>query len=326
MEADEHMSLILVSGATGYIGRHLLNSLLADNLPVRALVHSEWKGEELEDRGVEVVHGDVLDPETLEGIADGVETVYHLVGGGSIGGADPFALNTKGTQNMLDACQGADLKSFVYVSSSTLYGRQPEMVDEDTEPSPRYNYPESKLAAEQVLLDAFETHAFPAKIARMAGVYGPESPMLGVDAVQSGQMKITGPGQNHISVIHIDDAIAALRALAERGRPGQIVCMGDNEPIQYLTFYQHLANLLDAPPIGFNSLRKVRTIMTVVNFLSKLTGRQTPFSPGYVELPTLDVRMDNTRMRQELQVELAYPTYVEGLAQVASLVLTEEEE
>ncbi len=320
------MGLVLLTGATGYLGSHLLDSLLADGAPVRALVYSEWKEEELAERGVEVVNGDVTDLASLEGIADGVKIVYHLVGGGSVGGPDPFLINVQGTRNMLATCRDAELDAFVYVSSSTVYGRQTELLDEDTPPSPTFDYPESKLEAEKVLLEAYQESGFPAKIARLAGIYGPDAPMLGTGAVLAGRMRVTGEGQNTISVIHVDDAVRALRALAQHGRPGQVLCLGDDEPVPYRSFYSQYASLLNAPPIRTRSLRKVRTILRVVGFLSRLTGRKTPFSAGYLELPTLNVRMKNTRMRQELGVNLDYPTYRDGLAQVADFVLAEEEE
>ena len=59
------MGLTLVTGGTGYLGQRLIDSLLADGALLRALVYSDWKGEELEEKGVEVVYGDVTEAETL---------------------------------------------------------------------------------------------------------------------------------------------------------------------------------------------------------------------------------------------------------------------
>ena len=160
------MKKILVTGGTGYLGRHLVDSLLEDGALVRALVYSEWKGQELEDRGVEVIYGDVTEPETLVGITDGVDIVFHLVGGGGDGRRDPYMINTQATDHMVDACQAAGLKAFIYVSSSSVYGRQPDPVDEDSPPMPTFDYPQSKLDAERILQEKARETGFPAVIDR----------------------------------------------------------------------------------------------------------------------------------------------------------------
>ena len=322
------MGSTLVTGATGYLGGHLIDSLLADGVPVRALVYSDWKGEELEARGVEVVYGDVTEAESLltGGACDGVETVYHLVGGGNAGRVDPFEINTEGTRNVLAACRTADLRAFIYVSSSTIYDRQPDWVDEESEPAPRFDYPQSKLDAEELLLEANRESGFPAMIARMAGIYGPEAPMLGTDLVRQGRLRITGDGENVVSIIHVEDAVQALRAMVERGRSGQVYCLGDDEPVAIYSFHSHFADLIGAPPVRSTSVRRVRNIVRVLGFLSRLTGRKPILTEAVIGMATLNVRMKNRRMREELGVDLRYPTYRKGLAHCAAWALGEEEE
>jgi nucleoside-diphosphate-sugar epimerase len=321
------MGLTLVTGGTGYLGRHLIDSLLTDRVPVRALVYSEWKGEELEGKGVEVIYGDVTDPETLaeSGACDGVETVFHLVGGGNEGRLDPFEINTEGTRNMVEACKAAGLRAFVYVSSSTVYHQQQGWVDEETTPTPGLDYPRSKRDAENVLLDAAQELGFPATIARMGGIYGPDAPMLVTDRVRRG-LRITGDGQNVISIIHIEDAVQGLRAMASRGRPGHVYCLCDTEPVPVYSFHNHYAELIGAPQVRTSSLRRARNIIRIVRFLSRLTGRKPILTEAVIAMATLHVMMRNTRMRDELGVELRYPTYREGLAQCAAWAMAEEEE
>jgi len=320
--------LTLVTGATGYLGEHLIDSLLAEGVPVRALVHSEWKGEEREERGVGVVYGDVCESASLteSALCDGVEMVYHLVGGGNRGEIDPFLINTEGTRNVLELCQSADLRAFVYVSSSTVYGRQSGWVDERTSPAPRFDYPQSKLEAEELLLEAARETGSPSIIVRMAGIYGPEASMLGTDLVRQGRLRITGEGQNVISVIHVADAVRGLRTVAERGRAGQIYCLGDDEPVPVYTFHNHFASLLGAPPVRTTSVRQVRVLVRVLNLLSRLIGRRPLALESIIELATLNVRMRNAKVREELGLELHYPTYREGLAQCAEWVTSDEEE
>lgn len=320
------MERCLVTGATGYLGRHLIDSLLADGVPVRALVYREWKGEELERQGVEVLYGDVTDPQSLEGMAQGVDSVFHLVGGGNDGRIDPFLINTQGTRNVLEACRTAGLRAFIYVSTSTLYGRNPNWVNEGTAPEPRFDYPQSKLEAEALLLRAAEEEGFPAMVARMGGLYGPGASMLATDLVRMGRLTITGDGQNQISVLHVDDAVQALRAMLERGKPGRIYCLSDDEPPTIHAFHSYYAGLLGAPPVRTSSVRRVRLIISLARFLSRLVGRRPPLTEAVIELSILNVMMENRRMKEELGVVLKYPTFREGLAQCAAALEAEEEE
>ena len=324
------MGITLVTGGTGYLGRHLIDSLLGDEVPVRALVYSEWKGEALAERGVEVVFGDVTDPETLDrsALASGVDTVFHLVGGGNDGRVNPYLINNEGTRNLVTAGwpagDSAGLRSFVYVSSSSVYGRSAGPVDEETPPAPRIDYSRSKLEAESLLLAL--APRVPVMIARMAGIYGPTAPMLGTKLVRRGQMRITGGGRNSISIIHVEDAVQGLRAMADRGRPGRIYCLGDDEPLPLYLFHNHFAQLIGAPPVRTTSLRKVRMLVRVVTSLSRLVGRPSPLTQTVIEMSTLNVMMKNDRTRDELGVELRYPTYAKGLAHCAAMLAAEEEE
>lgn len=323
------MKKVLVTGGTGYLGSRLIDCLLADGAAVRGLVYSDWKAEGLTDRGVEVVMGDITNPDTLAGIAEGVDTVFHLVGGGSDGRRDPFEINTRATQNLVDACRDVRLSAFIYVSSSSVYGRQPDFVDEESTPAPRFNYPQSKLDAEELLLEEARQNKLPVMIARMAGIYGPDAPMLGIDLVRKGRLNITGDGLNLISVIHIDDAVRGLLALADRaaaGHTGEIFCLADDEPVQTMTFHSHFAQLMGAPLPRATSIKKLRILLGIVKFMAGMVGRKTPLTNSIIEMSTLEVKMKNDKMRNVLGIELIYPTYRQGLAQVAEVSLADEEE
>jgi nucleoside-diphosphate-sugar epimerase len=132
-----------------------------------------------------------------------------------------------------------------------------------------------------------------------------------------------------ISVIHVEDAVRGLRAMAEyagRGGTQRVFCLADDEPVPVLTFHSHLANLLGAPPVQLTSVRRVRLLIGVVRFLARVVGQKAPITEDLIRMATLDVHMQNRRMRRELGLEPRYPTYREGLAQVAAALGAEEEE
>lgn len=113
MEPDR----LLVAGATGYIGSLLAKRLLEDGASVRCMARSPEKAADLSDAGCEVVEGDVLEPDSLEGVFDGVGVAYYLIhsmGRGSDGG--DFAERDKdGARNFADAAKAAGVKRLIYL-------------------------------------------------------------------------------------------------------------------------------------------------------------------------------------------------------------------
>jgi dihydroflavonol-4-reductase len=112
--------LNLVTGATGHIGNVLVRELLARGERVRALVRAGRKPLALEGLDVEIVQGDILQPDSLEAAMQGVEIVYHLAARISLtSGPDPETerVNYQGTQNVLEAVRRAQVRRLVYASS-----------------------------------------------------------------------------------------------------------------------------------------------------------------------------------------------------------------
>ena len=128
--------MILVTGATGHIGNVLVRKLVSAGRRVRALI---WRGEDtlaLQGLDVEMVEGDLLEPESLKPAFDGVKQVFHLAGLISIlPGADLLLqrVNVEGTRNMISAAQRADVERFVYTSSIHALEDRPAgvVIDED---------------------------------------------------------------------------------------------------------------------------------------------------------------------------------------------------
>jgi NADH dehydrogenase len=110
--------VILVTGATGFVGGHVVHALRADDRPVRALVRDRRKtGERLEAWGCEVVEGDVTKPETLRAAVQGCDAVIHLVAIRQ-GRAEQFQrIMVDGTRNLIAASREAGVGRFVHMSA-----------------------------------------------------------------------------------------------------------------------------------------------------------------------------------------------------------------
>lgn len=170
------MSAALVTGASGFIGRHLVAEL-ARRERVRALVLPD---EQVELAAAEIARGDVTEPASLDGALRGVRTVYHLAA--VVGDWGPEALfqrvNVDGTRNLLSAAARAGVERVVVLSSLVVYGSQllTEVCDEDR---PREHgcgpYSRSKAAQEQVALDFDRFRRVPVTVVRPGNVVGPGS-------------------------------------------------------------------------------------------------------------------------------------------------------
>jgi farnesol dehydrogenase len=169
---------ILVTGGTGFLGGHLVRTLLERGHAVRALVR---RGSDVGGlKGTELVYGDLTEPGSLRQAVEGVETVYHLAAirdKWSTPYEAYYAVNVRGTQNLLDAAMG-QVNKFVYCSTAGV-ARYPgnlqadESLPYNTEGHGQYGYHHTKALAEQLTLEYAHQGQVPATVVRPTIVYGP---------------------------------------------------------------------------------------------------------------------------------------------------------
>lgn len=307
-------AMYLVIGAGGYIGRHLTRALLERGEAVRAMDISRASLEPLAALGAETRVGDALMITDVAPALDGVVVVYNLAGS-ALGSPEQITrVNLVGAVTVAAACEGRrGLRALIYASSGALYPSGAGWLDEDTPPAPAFHYAKAKRAAEEALLIRHHKYGTPVQIARIAAAYGPGSPALMIEQVRRGRFPLIGGGRGYASNIQIDDLVAALLAMAERGRPGAIYNLADDEPAPVRDFYGHLASLLGAPPPPELSPLAGRALVGLVGAVSRLRGRPAPLPLDLVAMAQVSHRMANRRMREELGVGPRYPSYREGL-------------
>ncbi len=107
-----------VAGATGETGRRIVQELVARNIPVRALVRDVQKAKSIMPQDVELVSGDVLNPETLaEALGDSTVVLCATGAKPSFDPTGPYKVDFEGTKNLIDAAKVKEIKHFVFVSS-----------------------------------------------------------------------------------------------------------------------------------------------------------------------------------------------------------------
>ncbi len=178
------MKTALVTGADGFIGSHLTEHLLAAGYKVRALSQynsfNNWGWlEQVRHRNLEVVCGDVRDPNFCKEIARGVDVIFHLAALIAI----PYSYiapdsyvdtNIKGTLNICQAARACDVKRLIVTSTSEVYGTALTVPISETHPKqPQSPYSATKIGADAIALSFYNSFNLPVVIARPFNTYGP---------------------------------------------------------------------------------------------------------------------------------------------------------
>lgn len=203
----------LVTGATGFVGRHLVTALLRQGDSVTALIRSPHKAQEIAAAGVRLVKGDLDDPRALAEACDGQEVVYHVAGlVAARSEGEFFHVNRDGTRGVLEAATAARCRRFVLVSSAAAGGPSTPgtPLKGDEPPHPVTIYGRSKLAGETVV----QSGSIPWTIIRPPAVYGPhDREMLRVFKLSRlGVAPVFGGGKQELSLVYGPDLGEALAA------------------------------------------------------------------------------------------------------------------
>ena len=219
---------VLVTGATGLIGRQLVRRLLLEGNRVRIFVRRLPEAEFMNDGNVEVFLGDLGDPAAVDVAVAGTEIVYH-VGAAMKGSAHDHERGTVcGTQNIVDSVLRHAVQRLVYISSlSCLHAavaRRGDVVTEDwpVEPSPtrRGAYTQSKTAAEKIVLDAVRDRQLRAVLLRPGRVFGPGMTLLTPEVARKigNFFVILGDGTRELPLVYVEDVIDAIVLAAETSK------------------------------------------------------------------------------------------------------------
>jgi NAD dependent epimerase/dehydratase len=224
----------LVTGAAGFIGSHLVESLVRQGAQVRAFVHySSRPGHGNLDllpgdvRGsIEVVAGDVTDASCIDEAVAGCDVVLHLAAIISIphsyrAAARCLAVNGEGTLRVLEACRRHGVRRLVHTSTSEVYGSARAVPMSEAHPiAPQSPYAATKVAADALVMALHRSFGVPAVIVRPFNTYGPrQSPravlpsivaqlVSGANEIQLGDLRPTR------DFVHVDDTVAGFLAAA----------------------------------------------------------------------------------------------------------------
>lgn len=202
----------LVTGATGFIGSHLVELLLQRGHAVRVLLRRSSDPVWLKDLPVEMVFGDLFDDRVLRQAVQGVDYVYHSAGVTKAKNAEGYYRgNTVGTENLLSAVADAapQVKRFVHISSQAAAGPSPGPIPitEEVSPRPITTYGRSKWESERACQR--KMGALPVTIVRPPAVYGPRDKDVFAffQTMGMGVQPLIGFNDKLVSLIHVGDLV-----------------------------------------------------------------------------------------------------------------------
>jgi nucleoside-diphosphate-sugar epimerase len=248
----------LITGATGLLGSHIAEQLVAQGETVRALVRPGSDTTFLQGLGVHLIEGDLRRPESLPGALAGAAVVYHCAA--RVGEWGPWRqfqeqiIDT--TANLFAACQSVGVGRVLHVSSIIVYGH-PHLRDglfTEDEPLGQNlwvwdNYCLAKMRAEEICREYKGNWT----VIRPSWIYGPRDrttlPRV-LKALRAGRVAIIGDGQNLLNIIHAADVAAgAILAANHPGARGRVYNLSSKGEMTQQAFLDHLTGALGLPPI-----------------------------------------------------------------------------
>jgi nucleoside-diphosphate-sugar epimerase len=295
----------LVTGAGGFLGRYIVEQLVARGDRVRSLARGRYA--ELDQLGVETIQGDIQDAGAVERACEGVEIVLHVAAVAGIWGPwqHYHGINVLGTSNVLAACRKQGVGRLVYTSSPsvTFAGRDQCGVDESAPYPARWlcHYPHTKALAEQEVLAANGRDGLVTCSLRPHLIWGPRDqhliPRL-VERARRGQLRQVGDGTNRIDAVYVENAATAHLQAADALRPespvaGRAYYISNGEPVNCWQWINQILALAGLPPV------------------TRRISRQAAYAAGAVVvwLWTVLGRTEDTRMTRFLAAQLATSHY-----------------
>ncbi len=294
---------VLVTGADGFIGSHLVETLVYDGYPVRALclynAFNSWgwlDDSPVRDR-VEIVPGDVRDPNVCDTLVEGVHTIFHLAALIAI----PYSYvapdsyidtNVKGTLNICQAARKHGVKRVVITSTSEVYGTaQYVPIDEKHPLQPQSPYSASKIGADHLALSFHMAFGLPVVIARPFNTYGPRQSARAVIPTIITQI---GAGERRIRLgdltptrdfSYVLDTCRGMIELSEADDAvGEVVNIGSNSEISIGDTAARIAELMNADVEFVTDEQRLRPTTSEVYRLkcdNTKIRRLTGFEPQY---------------------------------------------
>jgi nucleoside-diphosphate-sugar epimerase len=299
---------VLVTGGTGFIGRHLVAALRAQDTPVRVVIRRADLADSIAALGAEPVVGDLRDPAVVPRAVAGVRAVYHLAGR-LFSPGEPSReyerLHVDATAALLEASVAAgNIDFFLLCSTTGVHGATGSRLPREDDPGqPTNAYEATKARAEKIASDVAKRHGLNVVIARPGLVYGPgDRHLLGLfRAIRGGYYRVIGSGGNRFHPIYIDDLIRGLllsASAAKRDCPAYHLV--GSRPVSMRELSDSIGASLGRPVPKMHLPTPLALALGGAMEMLPVPRRMLPLTRSRVRFMTQDRAYDDSRARTEL--------------------------
>ncbi len=308
---------ILITGATGLLGGHLINELQQRGEHIRALVLPIENADKLIEQGVEVVRGDITDATTLPPAVKDIDLIFHLAG--MMGVWRPLAdyrlVNVTGTENLYKAAQAAGVRRFVHTSSHTVYGlghgrflTESDLLRPDPDP-----YSITKAEGDRLIRRLMLNSAVETVILRPGTFFGPNDRLhFGrmAQKMKDGKGVIIGRGDNALPFCYVTDVVQGfLLAGYHPQAPGNVYNISNDHPLTQQEMFNAIADAVG----GVRPTRHLPYLPIYYGAIiaERIIARITHTKPIVTQLGAMMFGTDNRHSIEKARHELGYEPKVD---------------
>lgn len=302
----------LVTGATGFIGRHLVAALIDRGDDIRCLVRQ--RSHELDNLEVEQIIGDITCPESLEGIADSVDRVFHLASIGhagvkSVPDMERFReVNITGLENLIsEIVRTGTIRKFVHFSSTAAIGLMDGIAnDEDAGNNPNGLCRNVKREAEKIVLSHAYKSKLPAVIVRPSTVYGPGCRNAELISLCRIVKKGFYPVPDRINVlipfVYVTDVVKGAMLAEEHGKTGGTYTLASEYSYPLCSLAKQIALELRRMRKETSASIYAMNVIAAITEKVQMLGRKKPpaIERKSVESVYTDRAFDTAKAKEEL--------------------------
>lgn len=293
-----HSYKVIITGATGFLGRNLAEAFYADGLQVIATGRSLTVGAKLREQGIEFKKADILDLNELDKAFSPADCLIHCAGkSGDWGKYKEFhEVNVVGTGHVIEACKKHNIKKIIFISTPSIYftGKDRYNISE-SEPLPERqtnHYAATKLIAETELM-ALRQEGYKVIIFRPRALYGPYDntfiPRI-LRLAEKKQIPIINDGRALIDITCVDNFVDAVKKslTAPDNVWNEIYNISNGQPISVADWFLQVLNIFNRPfktkNIPESAAKIIAGIMELVSYLpfTEKEPLMTRFSVGYM--------------------------------------------
>jgi len=319
-----------VTGATGFVGRRLVKHLLGLGAEVAILVRDRARVPFEFHENLKVIEGDLFDDKAIKELVDNRDVLVHLAAYVHLPAItkeqqdNSYQVNFLGTKDIIDTCcESKAPPFFVFFSTVSVYGHLDGTVDEIQECNPDTKYGETKLAAENYLMEKIKIAALEGCIFRPSSIIGENAPgnlPRMIKLIDFGIIPLFNGGKNRKSLIYVDNVVEAVKLAFEKPQISnqQIYNISDDDPLEMAEIVKLISTSLEKNPFVLNLPKApVIYLAAIWDKFARVFQGKLPLLKRSMEVYTSE-DIVNT---QKIQKELGYfpkVTVHEGISRMAN--------